>query len=312
MSLPRIFQFSATSLQDYVDCARRFQLRYVLQVAWPAPEVEPIAEQEHHGRLARDFHRLVHQHLLGLPTDTLSAAVADPDLERWWQAYLAFVPTFAKAQVMPELSLSIPLAGYRVMAQYDAIVVRDQQLAVGGGGPGILIVDWKTYRQRPSRAWLGRRLQTRVYPVVLLQAGEALTDWPPLANLERPIEAENLEMCYWLAEYPDAPESFSYHVAALQADLDYLIGLIAQIAGQIGGGGPGTGSGPVSTREEAWPLTTDVHHCRFCNYRSLCGRGDLAGPLAEYVGDDYQDYLTAGETGLDIDLDWSQVQEIAY
>jgi hypothetical protein len=117
MSLPRTFQFSATSLQDYVDCSRRFQLRYILQVAWPAHRTEPIGEQERHRRLARDFHWLAHQHLLGIPTETLCASIHDPDLERWWKAYLAYVAALGDARVMPELGLSIPLAGYRVMAQ---------------------------------------------------------------------------------------------------------------------------------------------------------------------------------------------------
>jgi hypothetical protein len=167
MILPKTFQFSATSLQDYVDCARRFQLRYLLQIAWPAPSAEPISEQERHAQLARDFHRLVHQHLLGLPAEKLSASVRDPDLERWWRAYLAYVPALSGSQMMPEIRLSTPLSGYRVLAQYDTIVI-DSRPSVGRGEsteavsedrPFLLIIDWKTYRQRPSRAWLARRLR---------------------------------------------------------------------------------------------------------------------------------------------------------
>ncbi len=320
MTLPRNFQFSATSLQDYVDCSRRFQLRYVLQVAWPAPEAEPISEQEHHGRLARDFHRLVHQHLLGLPTGILSASVHDPDLERWWRAYLAYVPTFGNARILPEVGLSTPLAGYRVMAQYDAIIVSHQHSAEQHTGaraaleylPSFLIVDWKTYRRRPSRAWLARRLQTRVYPVVLLQAGASLGNWSQLGNAGRPIKPDVVEMCYWLAEYPEDPESFAYDAATYQADLDYLFALITKIVGRIGGSQSGAESGAISTPDEIWPLTTDVRRCRFCNYRSLCGRGDVAGPMGEYMEEEGGDYLTTGETGLDFDLDWGQVQEIAY
>jgi hypothetical protein len=309
MPLPKNFQFSATNLQDYVDCPRRFQLRYLLQIAWPAPEAEPISEQERHGRLARDFHRLVHQHLLGLPTEILSASVHDPDLERWWKAYLAYVPTFGEAQAIPEIGLSAPLAGQRVMAQYDAIVVSDRHSTVQEETPGtalehrtsFLIIDWKTYRQRPSRAWLGRRLQTRVYPAILVQAGASLTN--------RSVDPGDVEMRYWLAEYPRTPESFAYDAATYQADLNYLSALITEIVERTRDGGARAESIPA---DEPWPLTAEVRRCRFCNYRSLCERGDVAGALMEDVASDDQDQSAADEPDLDFDLDWGQVQEIAY
>ncbi len=304
MPLPRSFRFSATSLQDYVDCERRFQLRYVLQVAWPAPEAEPISERERHARLARDFHRLVHQHLLGIPADTLSASVHDTDLHRWWQAYLAYVPTFDNARVMPEVSLSIPLSKCRVIAQYDAIVVNTKRAVEKGmtvaDGPPLLIIDWKTYRQRPSRAWLARRLQTRLYPVILVQAGASLID-------QARVEPGDVEMCYWLAEYPHTPETFPYDAATYEADVEFLSTLITEIDERIRGT-----SASSSATDEVWPLTVDLKRCRFCNYRSLCGRGNVAGPLADYVEEVDQGQLPADETGPDFDLDWGQVQEIAY
>ena len=109
-------------------------------------------------------------------------------------------------------------------------------------------------------------------------------------------------MRYWLAEYPTAPETFSYDDAAYQSDLDYVTGLIAEIAGRAASlGGPA----------DAWPLTDDVRRCRFCNYRSLCRRGTVAGPLAEYP-EGGEAAAGGDEPGPDFDLDWGQVQEIAY
>jgi hypothetical protein len=318
MPLPRQFQFSATSLQDYVDCPRRFQLRYLLQVAWPAPEAEPIEEHERYRRLARDFHRLVHQYLLGLPTETLSASVHDPDLMRWWQAYLAYIPTLGDAQVMPELSLSAPLAEYRVTAQYDAIVVRHQPHVEEHGvskekdHPSFLIIDWKTYRRRPSRTWLAGRLQTRVYPVVLVQAGAPVLKLPSSQDAAIQIEPEDVEMCYWLAEYPQTPEFFSYNSVAYQADLDFIIGLITEIKERIGDSESAVKPSEAPVPDETWSLTDDLRHCRFCNYRSLCDRGDSAGPMAEYIEPDYRDHLAPDETDFGLDLDWGQVQEIVY
>ena len=289
MALFKAFQFSATSLQDYADCPRRFQLRYLLEVAWPAPEAEPVGEQERHGRLARDFHRLAHQHLLGLPAEALSASVHDADLGRWWQAYLAYAATFSRAGVMPEIGLSTALAGYRLVAQYDAVVAGQS-----ADLPHFLIIDWKTYRQRPTRAWLAGRLQTRVYPLVLAQTGAPL-------NGGDAIQPGKIEMRYWLAEYPTDPEAFSYDDTAYQSDLAYLTGLIAEIAGRA------TRQG---NRADVWPLTDDLRRCRFCNYRSLCRRGAVAGPLAEYP--EGEESIGGEEPGPDVDLDWGQVQEIAY
>jgi hypothetical protein len=313
MTLPRSFQFSATSLQDYVDCARRFQLRYLLQVAWPAPEAEPISEQERHARLARDFHRLVHQHLLGIPADILSSSVHDPDLDRWWQAYLAYVPTFDDAQVNPEINLSIPLSGYRVVAQYDAVVVRDQRKAehsdigevVTPAEPPLLIIDWKTYRKRPSRSWLAGRLQTRVYPLILVQAGSSLIDHARVAP-------GDVKMCYWLAEYPDNQVVFVYDAATYRADLEFLSSLITEVDERIKSGGHENGIGSAFATDDIWPLTDELKRCRFCNYRSLCGRGSLAGAIVDSIEEGDPDQLTTDEIGLDFDLDWGQVQEIAY
>jgi hypothetical protein len=33
----------------------------------------------------------------------------------------------------------------------------------------------------------------------------------------------------------------------------------------------------LSSSEVVWPLTVDEARCGFCEYRSLCGRGELAG-----------------------------------
>jgi hypothetical protein len=251
---------------------------------------------------------------LGIEADILSSSVHDPDLERWWQAYLAYVPTFDNARVTPEINLSIPLSGYRVVAQYDAVVVRDQRKAEGDDTgevvtpvePSLLIIDWKTYRKRPSRDWLAGRLQTRVYPLILVQAGAAsLIDHAQVAP-------GNVKMCYWLAEYPDTQVVFVYDTATYRADLEFLSSLITEVDERIKSGGHEIGISSAFATDNIWPLTDELGRCRFCNYRSLCGRGSVAGSAVDNVegGDPVQ--LTTDENRLDFDLDWGQVQEIAY
>ena len=276
MSIPRDFQFSQGNLQDYVDCPRRFQLRYILQRAWPAAQAEPLAEVEHHMEMGQTFHRLVHQHVLGIPADVLMRTVADPALGRWWHNYLTTPPPgLPTALRRAEVVLSAPLGGYRLIAKYDLIAMSPGERAV--------IVDWKTSRRRPTRSALERRLQTRLYRYLLVEAGTPL-------NEGRPISPEQVEIIYWFADFPAQPEHFPYDTAQFMADGDYLSGLIAEIEHRD---------------ETVWPLTANERHCRFCHYRSLCERGVNAGPLDEL--DDEQ-----AAPAIDFDVDLEHVAEIAF
>jgi hypothetical protein len=155
MTLPTNFQFSQGSLQDYVDCPRRFQLRYVEWLAWPADETEPALEHERYLQQGAAFHRLIHQHILGIPHEKLSRVVTDKDLRRWWRNYLQTGFTLSPS-LYPEVLLSAPVSGYRLVARYDLVALDPGKWAV--------IVDWKTSRKRSQPKWLAGRLQTKVYP----------------------------------------------------------------------------------------------------------------------------------------------------
>jgi CRISPR/Cas system-associated exonuclease Cas4 (RecB family) len=280
MSLPPDFQFSQASLQDYVDCPRRFQLRCLLRVDWPAIEAEPALESERHLQQGNAFHRLVHQHMLGIPEERLLDAVADEDLRRWWYNYLTLPPAGLPVTRYPEVVLSAPLGGYRLVAKYDLVAV--------DAGQRITIIDWKTYRKRPRRKWLGERLQTRVYPYLLVQAGVHL-------NAGQPLQPEQVEMIYWYANFPGAPERFPYDAAQYEADGDYLASLVEEIEGEV-----------ERLGEADFPLTFYERRCNYCPYRSLCRRGAQAGAIEEIeeeldVSDDF-----------DISLDLEQIAEIEY
>lgn len=282
MPLPADFHFSQGSLQDFADCPRRFQLRYLDQIAWPAVQAEPILENEQHLYLGQQFHLMVQQHLLGVPMERLSLmAQEDADLARWWQAYLVAQPAALSGEHFAEMGLSAPLGAsgeQRLVAQYDLIV-----LTLDGRA---LIFDWKTSQHRPPRRWLASRLQTRVYPSLLLQAIGDLNGGEPLA-------AENVEMVYWFAGFPDQPERFVYSAAQAREDEGYINGLIEQIGLLAGGDG-------------IFPLTPVEERCRFCVYRSLCNRGVAAGNTEEEA--DYRDY----EPEIMMALDFEQIAEVIY
>ena len=169
MPLPADFQFSQASLQDYVECPRRFQLRYLLQLRWPAPEAEPAEEHERHMHDGETFHRLIHQHRLGIPVEVPQPGAGEEGsslLAQWWSAYLGAPPPDLPRLQYPELPLSAPLGEHRLVAKFDLVAIEPGRRAV--------IVDWKTSRRRSSRSFLSARLQTRVYRYALAQAGAHL------------------------------------------------------------------------------------------------------------------------------------------
>ena len=79
-NLPADFVFSQSSLQDYVDCQRRFELRYLQRLRYPAPEVDDMLEFEQKMEQGERFHKLVHQHQLGISSDLLSKRITDTEL----------------------------------------------------------------------------------------------------------------------------------------------------------------------------------------------------------------------------------------
>lgn len=296
LNLPTGFIFSQSSLQDYVDCQRRFQLRYIQRRAWPALDTAPALESELFMQRGAQFHHLVHQYFLGIPTEKLARQIeGDEMLARWWKNFadLSGFRNLTGLQFRPETSLSAPLRGFRLMAKYDLIALTPSPLTpsrstpVGlpeGEGRKAIIYDWKTSRKRPKREWLEEKLQTRVYPYLLARAGAQF-------NGGLPITPERIEMIYWFTDYPDQPARFNYSAAQFAADEAYLSGLIAELQ-RLGA--------------EPAPLTDDEYRCNYCPYRSLCSRGDKAGLL------DAMDDLGKSETGFEFELDFEELEEVEF
>jgi CRISPR/Cas system-associated exonuclease Cas4 (RecB family) len=289
MTLPDNFHFSQSSLQDFVDCRRRFQLRYLLHVAWPAVETEPALENERFMQQGAAFHRLVHQQHLGVPAEALDGLAQEEDLRRWWGNYLG--PGGLKGSLLAEMegslrfsetSLSAPLGNFRLLAKYDLIAIAPDGSA--------RILDWKTSRKRPRRPWLAARLQTRLYPYLLVRAGAQL-------NGGKALLPEAVEMLYWFADFPEQPERFPYSQKTYQEDERYLLGLIETLQ-RLG--------------EQDFPLTSDEKRCAFCVYRSLCNRGVRAGDLEKASLTDEASLTSERGDGSLSDLDFEQIAEIAY
>jgi hypothetical protein len=277
-----LFRFNKTNLQDYADCPRRFQLRYVLMQPWPALIVEPAGEAENQMQRGVDLHRLAHQAALGIDADRLTAMIHDPLLATWWATFRSHPPRDLPGTVRrTETVVSAPLvpdspqdrAGHRLVAKFDLVALEP--------GERFVIVDWKTMLKRPPRENLARRLETVVYRYLAVEAGAALNGG------QRP-RPEQVEMVYWFAADGGRTEQLSYDAGQHAAARERLASLVTSIAGQ---------------HETVWPLTGDERQCRFCNYRSLCERGVEPGFLNELDDD-----LEPDEPEIDLE----QIAELAF
>jgi CRISPR/Cas system-associated exonuclease Cas4 (RecB family) len=265
---------SQSSLQDYMDCAQRFKLRYLDRLSYPAAETEPTLENEKHQQEGEYFHRLVQQHLIGIPAEQIAKFANTSNLQKWWENFqndkdLSGLRGMSK--LYPEATLSAPLGKYRLLAKYDLIAVRDGKA---------VIYDWKTYRKRPRNEWLATRMQTRVYRALLVQAGAHL-------NNGKAFEPEEIEMIYWFADFPDEPARFPYNSAQFQRDWDALLKLSAEV-----------------DSASSYPLTEDRQKCLFCTYRSYCERGIRAGDVEQAEAEREAEEL--------FDVNFEQIGEIAF
>jgi CRISPR/Cas system-associated exonuclease Cas4 (RecB family) len=248
--LPEQFAFSQSSLQDYADCPRRFQLRYIDRLIYPAAESEPAMENERHQQEGQYFHRLAQQYLLGIPAEKLARLANTPNLQRWWENFINAKDLTGLrdlSTLYPEVTLSAPLGNFRLVAKYDLIAVTEDEKVV--------IYDWKTYRKRPRNEWLSARWQTRVYRALLVAAGSQL-------NGGKPIVPERCEMVYWFSDVPDDPARFPYSEAGYKRDWDTLTRLTEEIQSA-----------------SSFPKTDDRQKCAYCPYRSYCDRGIQAGDM---------------------------------
>jgi len=272
--MPEILNIlSQSSLQDYQDCPRRFKLRYLQRLAYPAIETEPALENEKHQQEGEYFHRLVQQHLIGIPAEQVGRLANTDNLQRWWSHFLDFggLKDLRSLGLYPEVTLSAPLGKFRLVAKYDLIAI-DKDHAT--------IFDWKTYRRRPKNEWLHVRWQTRVYRALLVQAGAHLNNGNPFAP-------EKIEMVYWFADFPTEPARFVYKADQFKRDWDALIRIAEEI-----------------TSASSYPKTDEVSKCSYCPYRSYCNRGVRAGDAADAELETEAEEL--------FDVNFEQIGEIAF
>ena len=232
---------SQSSLQDYVDCPRRFFLRHVEELDFPSVESEPTLDNEIHRRDGQDFHQQVERYWLGLPANPRTGDAGADRVARWWNSFLKADFGLQAYDKRAEFTLSASLGGTRLIAKYD--------LVASLTGQRVVIFDWKTYSKLPRADWLLTRLQTTVYRALMVVAGaSAFGGVSP-----RP---EQVELVYWFAEYPHDTIRLPYDRDRFVLDWDRLTRLATELSAAV-----------------EFPMTSHLERCAVCGYRSYCSRG---------------------------------------
>lgn len=245
-ALPAYFRFSQSSLSTFAECQRRFWLRYVRRIEWPAPLTDQLDEWEKAIARGQLFHHWAQQDGLGLAVDEWALTHEDERLVQWWKNYRHHPPQgFPSGTVFSEVQLSLPLGAYRVVAKFDRVVCADDGR--------VFIVDWKTGRRKPQQLEYVANWQTLVYRYVMAEAGVEL-------NGGRAIEPEQITLLYWHAQYPDALEPISYSAQEHERAREDLLKAMQAIAAR-------------KAVEDDFPQTEDWGACKRCVYSALCERG---------------------------------------
>jgi len=270
--MPQIKTISQSSLQDYADCPRRFELRYIQRLNYPAVQAEPALENEKHQQEGEYFHRLAQQYFVGVPMEVLARQANTENLRRWLQNFSSStkIAALKKQNVRAEAALSAPLGKFRLVAKYDLLAADKDK---------IFIYDWKTYRKRPADIFMKDRWQTRVYCALLLRAGASFYGG-------QNIQPEQVEMVYWYANFPGEAAHFVYSAAQFKRDWDNLIALAEELDSAT-----------------TFPMTDDIKTCGYCPYRSYCNRGVRAESAED------AELETAAEESFD--LNFEEIAEIA-
>ena len=276
MNLPKNFRFSQSNLQDYNNCPKRFKLRHLQKVSWPAQETQYDKDFEIRQQLGTRFHLLIQRHISGLPKEEILENIDSPLLLNWWQNFSNFFESkFESGITFPEYALVGQIDNSPTIAKFDLVHLEDNK---------ITIYDWKTSKKTPRRITVEEKIQTRLYLYLLSKYGHVLTN-------NNSIAPESISMVYWYAETPEEI-SFTYNEELQRSDEIYLTDLIQSIK---------------QTPQENFLETIDKRLCAYCAYRSYCEKSNQTGNREEFE-ENFE--LDPEDFTFDIELD--DLDEVFY
>lgn len=202
MSLPVEFVASATGLECYLACPRRFRYRYIDRL----PPARAGQDDDGHIRRGDLFHKLVVWESLGMDIESVLRVENDDKLADLWDSFTRFQDGLRAdgSTVEHEQVLTARCNDIAVTARLDALVT-----APDGS---ITIYDWKT-GSGDSSFRLHNHPQSRVYPFVVQELRN-----PPA-----------LKLVYWFPDNPDDPLLIDCTPAYLRHASEWLTNQLATI-----------------------------------------------------------------------------------
>lgn len=241
--IPKGFKYSQSSLTAFDQCRRRFLLRYLRRLEWPAPLTDQLNEWEQAIQRGLSFHQLILQESLGMDVETVVQNSDDAMLVAWWANWRGQPPQMPPGEIFSETMLSVPFGTHRLVAKFDRVLIAADERVV--------IFDWKTGRRKPTQADYVENWQTLVYRFVVAEAGAVL-------NGGHAVDPAKVSLVYWHAQYPQALQPIAYSAAEHEVARQQLSQMIAAIEAL-----PDTA---------AYAKTTDLSECRRCEYHTYCDR----------------------------------------
>ncbi len=277
MNTPDNFKFSASNLKDYLDCPRRFELRYLMFLEWPAIQSEPVLEREGFIEDGKTFHRIIYQHFCGIPAEKLTPFIKGNNLSKWWRSFTIHQPhLLVDGKRMPEFKVIVPFEGFILTGQFDLLIRTPENRMV--------IYDWKTTSGKPNLPAMRRRIQSRLYPLLISIIGqETLSMYS--------CTPDDIEMVYWFPDSPENPIYLNYSNYQFQEDTSFFKSLLNEIA---------------VTEPGHFLMTPEEKRCLYCQYRSLCNRGVSSGDWNQ----NEESFNLDLDASIEIDLDL--IPEIEY
>lgn len=260
-SINPALHLSQSNLQDFIECPRRFQLKVIDNISWPAAYLEPLSQLEQATVIGNKFHQLCQQFFTGIDPNFLSNRISDPNLKIMWESFLPIAKNIQTENLFAEIILSSPFLGHQLVAKYDLVLMTSDDR--------FIIYDWKTSNKKPARTLLSQRFQTNLYPLIFVRSGYHIF------KINHP-SPESISMIYWYPMSSDPEEIFPYSKKLYLENINHLTKVIGEIDDLI-------------DSADTFPLTTDKNQCRKCVYRSLCERGNQAGDFDIFSEIDQED-----------------------
>ncbi len=270
------FIFSSHNMQEFLDCERRFELKYLLKQSWPAPQSEPVLEVEKRIRIGREFHFMIHQYLSGISLSDLLHMNIEPELKRWLGQFEAFYGNYSFIDHYSEHSITSPFMDYFLTAVYDFIGLAENSK--------LIIADWKTSHLPPRKERIEKTVQSFLYQYLAFENRQQLfghTD----------IGFGDIEMIFWNSIHPNDIVTLPYSEKQHEKNQESLIQIIEKI---------------ISLPMGKFSKTDNLKKCAYCQYRSLCQRGIKAG-----LYDQDQDEVLEMDT-LISEINFDESAEIPY